>query len=176
VSRRPRRSPVVGLALGVALGLGVLATPAAAAPPQIEAKPLGKAVTAAVTAAYPDLPVTRVRCPRTVKATVGRTARCTVRAGAYDLQMQVTVVDRRGNVGIASTQAVIPKAAVETFVRENATLPVTVDCGPEPYVVRLPNETFACTARFEDGTSQQATLTVVDAAGNVTITSVANAP
>jgi hypothetical protein len=169
---------VVVVAAGVVGGivaLGGTSEPAAGATPRIEAKPLAKAVGAAVTAAYPDLPVTRVRCPRSAKATVGRVVRCSVRAGTYDLQLQVTVADRRGNVDIASTQAVVPKGAVEAFVAENATLPVAVDCGPEPYVVRLPGETFACTARFADGAAQQVTLTVVDVAGTVSITAVAPA-
>lgn len=166
---------IARLAVVVVVTVGALAAPAAAAR-TIEAKPLGKAVGAAVTAAYPDLPVTRVRCPRKVKAKPGTLARCSVRAGAFDLQLQVTVVDARGNVTIASTQAVIPKGAVEAFVGENVTLPAKVDCGPAPYVVRLPGETFTCTAKFADGTGQQATLTVIDALGNVTITSVGNAP
>jgi hypothetical protein len=175
VPLRPRPRALTRFAIVVAVPVGALAAPAAAAR-TIEAKPLGKAVGAAVTAAYPDLPVTRVRCPRKVKAKPGTLARCSVRAGAFDLQLQVTVVDARGNVTIASTQAVIPKGAVEAFVGENVTLPATVDCGPAPYVVRLPGETFTCTAKFADGTGQQATLTVIDALGNVTITSVGNAP
>jgi hypothetical protein len=47
-----------------------------------------------------------------------------------------------------------------------------VDCGPDTYIVRLPGAPFTCTVRFADGTTQQVSVSVVDVAGNVTITQV----
>ena len=90
--------------------------------------------------------------------------------------MLVTVADKKGNVSIASTQAVIPKANAEYMVATGSTLPVTADCGPAPYIVRAPGESFVCTATFADGTRQQVTITPTDVAGNATITAVADAP
>ena len=66
----------------------------------------------------------------------------------------------------------IPKLKAEELVKNNATLPVTVDCGPDAYIVRPPGFPIACTARFNDGTVQQVTLSPTDVAGNATITQV----
>jgi len=158
----------------VLLGGLATATPAAAAD-LLDRKKLAKQVGAAVAANYPDLPVSRVRCPKKVKARPGVRAACAVTAGTYRLEMLVTVNDKKGNVTIASTQAVIPKASVEGLIAANATLPTTIDCGPDAYVVRRPGETFTCTAAFGDGSRQVVTLTTGDVAGNVTITTVAPA-
>jgi len=67
---------------------------------------------------------------------------------------------------------VIAKARAEELVRINSTVPPTVDCGPDPYIVRPPGMPFSCTARFSDGTVQQVTLSPADVAGTVTITQV----
>jgi len=166
----------IGPALALLLAVGVIVAPAAGAVELLDRKKLGKQVGATVAATYPDLPVTKVVCPKKVKVKAGVTATCTVTAGAYSLGMLVTVGDKRGNVTITSTQAVIPKATAEGLIAFNTTLAATADCGPEPYLVKLPGETFVCTARFEDGTGQQVTLTTNDVAGNVSITSVADAP
>jgi len=155
-----------------AIALAVLAPEGAGAAQPINAKRLGQQVTTAVGAAYPDLPVTRVQCPKTIKRKVGTTGVCLVTAGGLSLQMLVTVANRRGVVSIESTQAVIAKAKAEEFVRDNATLPVVVDCGPDPYIVRPPGSPFACTASFADGTVQQVTLSPSDVSGTVTITQV----
>ncbi|MBM3660508.1 MAG: DUF4333 domain-containing protein [Actinobacteria bacterium] len=167
-----RLGPVLALVLTAA----VLTAPAAGAVDLLDRKKLRAQVGATVAATYPDLPVTKVVCPKKVKVKAGVAATCTVTAGAYSLAMLVTVGDKKGNVTITSTQALIPKATAEGMVAFSATLATTVDCGPDPYLVKRPGETFVCTARFEDGTSQQVTLTTNDVAGNVSITSVADAP
>lgn len=134
---------------------------------------LAKRVAATVRAAHPDLPVKRVTCrPKSIELRRGTTARCTVAAGTYTLVMRVTVADRRGNVAIASTQAVIPKANAEYLVTANSTLPVIADCGPAAYIVRKPGQSFTCTATFADGTQSQVTLTPTDVSGNASITAV----
>ena len=155
-----------------ALALGALAPASAGAAEPLNPKRLGKQVAAAVAAAYPDLPVATVQCPKTVQRKVGTTGVCLVTAGGLSLQMRVTATDRKGGVSIESTQAIIAKAKAEEFVRYNATLPVTVDCGPDPYIVRPPGLPFACTATFTDGTVQQVTLSPSDLSGTVTITQV----
>lgn len=162
--------------LTVLLVGGMAVAPAAGAVDLLDRKKLAKQVGAAVAATYPDLPVSRVRCPKKVKLKAGVTATCTVTAGGYSLGMLVTVADKKGNVTITSTQAVIPKALAEGLVANNATLHATGDCGPEPYIVRAPGESFVCTAHFDDGSAQQVTVTPNDTAGNVTITAVAAAP
>lgn len=166
----------LGPVLALLLVVGAVAAPAAGAVDLLDRKKLRTQVGTTVAATYPDLPVAKVVCPKKVKMKAGVTATCTVTAGAYSLGMLVTVADKKGNVTIASTQAVIPKATAEGLVAFNATLAATVDCGPEPYLVKLPGETFVCTARFEDGTGQQVTLTTNDVAGNVSISAVAAAP
>lgn len=166
----------LGLVVSLLLVGGLVVAPALGAVELLDRKKLTKQVGASVAAAYPDLPVTKVRCPKKVKVKAGVTAACTVTAGDYTLGMLVTVADKKGNVTIASTQALIPKATVEGLIAFSTTLPATVDCGPAPYIVKLPGETFVCTARFEDGTAQQVTVTNNDAAGNVSLTSVADAP
>lgn len=163
-----RLGTVAALVLAGSLALA----PAAGAAELLDRKKLSKQVGAAVAATYPDLPVSRVRCPRKVKLKTGVTAVCTVTAGTYSLGMLVTVTGKRGDVAIASTQAVIPKALAEGMVANNATLHATGDCGPEPYIVKVPGESFVCTARFDDGSTQQVTMTANDIAGNVTITAV----
>jgi hypothetical protein len=155
---------------------GLAVAPAAGAVDLLDRKKLQKSVQASVAAAYPDLPVTKVSCPKKVRMKAGVTATCAVTAGAYPLAMLVTVVDKSGNVTIASTQTVMAKALVEGLVANNATLPATADCGPEPYLVKVPGESFTCTARFADGSAQQVTVTPNDTAGNVTITAVAATP
>ena len=159
-------------AVASALALGALAPASAGAAQPINQKRLAKQVGATVTAAYPDLPVTKVQCPKVVKRKPGTTAVCVATAGGISLEMLVTVTDKKGGVTIESTQAVIAKARAEEFVRSNATLPVVVDCGPDAYIVRPPGSTFLCTATFADGTVQQVFLSPTDVAGTVTITQV----
>lgn len=150
--------------------------PGAGAVELLDRTKLSKQVGKAVAATYPDLPVSRVRCPKRVKMKARVTALCTVTAGTYRLAMLVTVTDKKGDVTITSTQAVIPKALAEGLVANNATLHATGDCGPDAYIVRTPGETFVCTAHFDDGSAQQVTVTAMDTAGNVTITGVGAAP
>jgi hypothetical protein len=144
----------------------------AGAAARLDPKRLAKQVSASVAAAYPDLPVTKAVCPGRIPRTRGATGLCTVTAGGLSLQMRVTATDARGSVAIESTQAVIPKAHAEAFVRDNATLPAIVDCGPDPYLVRPPGVPFSCTVRFADGTVNQVTLSPADETGTVTITQV----
>lgn len=156
---------------GVVLALVPATATAAGAAEVLDRARLAQQVGAAVASTYPDLPVSRVQCtPKKVKRKPGATATCTVAAGSIPaLALLVTVGDKRGNVTITSTQAVIPKANAEYLVTVNATLPVTADCGPDPYIVRLPGEPFTCTATFADGTQSQVTVTPADTAGNATI-------
>ena len=155
----------------VAVVIAVAIAPAAGAVELLDRKKLTKAVAATVTAAHPDLPVTKVVClPKKVKRKPGATATCGVAAGPYALEMLVSVTDKLGNVTIASTQAVIPKANAEFLVAANATLPATANCGPAPYLVKKPGESFTCTASFADGTQSVVTVTPTDVAGNAVIT------
>ena len=172
LTRTPAAAATAIVAAVATVALGTLA-PAAGAAELLDRKKLAAQVRTSVAAHYPDLPVTSVRCPKKVRRTAGTTATCTVTAGAHPLDVLVTVSDRKGTVTLASTQAVIPKALAEGLVVNNATLPATADCGPEPYIVRRPGEAFTCTARFADGTTQQVTVVPADTAGNVTITAVA---
>jgi hypothetical protein len=139
---------------------------------ELDSKRLAQQVAATVTPAYPDLPVTAVTCPKRIARKTGTVVVCDADAGGYSLQFRVTQTDRKGTVTVESTQAVIPKARAEELVRNNATLPAIVDCGPDAYIVRPPGFPFSCTARFSDGTVQQVTLSPTDVAGNTTITQV----
>lgn len=171
--RRRRIVPPIAVVTAALLTLTVLDAPGAGADEILDGAQLAKRVAATVRAAHPDLPVKRVRCrPASIEPRRASTARCTVTAGGYRLVMRVTVADRRGNVTIASTQAVIPTANAEYLVAANSTLPVTADCGSAPYIVRKPGESFTCTATFADGTQSQVTLTPTDVAGNASITAV----
>ena len=149
-----------------------LVAPVAAGAAELDSKRLAKQVAATVAPAYPDLPIGFVKCPKKIARKAGTVVICDADAGGYSLQFRVTQTDRKGGVTIESTQAVIPKARAEELVRNNATLPVVVDCGPDAYIVRPPGFTFACTARFNDGTVQQVSLSPTDVAGNTTITQV----
>jgi hypothetical protein len=165
-----RLAPAVCL-LAITASITVAIAPAAGAVELLDRKKLTKAVAATVTAAHPDLPVTKVVClPKKVKRKPGATATCGVDAGGFALEMLVTVNDKRGNVSIASTQALIPKANAEFLVAVNATLPATADCGPAAYLVKKPGESFTCTATFADGTQSVVTVTPTDVAGNASIT------
>jgi hypothetical protein len=165
-----------GLIIAALAAVGVmLAAPAvagAASAGQLDSKKLAKQVQATVAPSYPDLPITTVTCPKKIPRKAGTVVLCDADASGVSLELKVTQTDRKGNVTIESTQAVIPKARAEDLVRNNATLPVTVDCGPDPYIVRPPGFPFFCTARFNDGTTYQVTVSPNDIAGNVTITQV----
>ena len=150
----------------------VAVAPSAGAAGVVDHKRLAKQVATVVAPVYPDLHIAAVTCPKGIKRRAGAVAVCDVNAGPLSLEMKVTQTDRKGNVTVESTQAVIPKAAAEAFVRDNATLPAQVDCGPDPYLVRPPGTSFACTATFGDGTTQQVMVAVRDVAGNATITQV----
>ena len=150
----------------------LLVAPAAGAAPELDSKRLAKQVSATVAPSYPDLPVTASTCPKKIPRKAGTAVTCDVTAGGLSLQFKVTQTDKLGNVTIESTQAVIPRLKAEELVKNNATLPVAVDCGPDAYIVRPPGFPFSCTARFNDGTVQQVTLSPTDVAGNATITQV----
>lgn len=148
------------------------AAPAGAAAPELDARRLARAVRTTVAPQLAGLEVTRVRCPKHVKAKPGTTAVCDVTASGLTLQMLVTATDRRGSVTVTSTQAVIPTTAAVAFVQSNATVPATVDCGASAWIVRPPGQTFSCTATFPDGRVQQVLVSVTDVAGNVTVAAV----
>ncbi len=158
--------------IAVLAAAGVFLVAPAAGAAELDHKRLAKQVGTTIAPSYPDLPVTIVTCPKKIPRKAGTAVICDVTAGGLSLQFKVTQTDRKGDVTIESTQAVIPKAKAEELVRNNATLPVTVDCGPDAYIVRPPGFPFACTARFNDGTVQQVTLSPTDVAGNATITQV----
>ena len=168
------RSAGLFVAAVAALGVMLIAPAAvgAASVGQLDSKRLAKQVAATVGPAYPDLPITSVNCPKKIPRKAGTAVICDADAGGFSLEFKVTQTNRKGNVTIESTQAVIPKARAEDLVRNNATLPATVDCGPDGYIVRPPGFPFSCTARFGDGTVQQVTMSPNDVAGNVTITQV----
>ena len=159
------------IAVFAAAGM-LLVAPAAGAAAELDSKRMAKQVATTIAPSYPDLPITTVTCPKKILRKAGTVVLCDVTAGGLSLQVKVTQTDKKGNVTIESTQAVIPKLKAEELVRNNATLPVTVDCGPDAYIVRLPGAPFWCTARFNDGTVQQVALTPTDVAGNTTITQV----
>ena len=150
----------------------LLVAPAAGAAPELDSKRMAKQVGATIAPSYPDLPLTAVSCPKKIPRKTGTVVLCDVTAGGLSLQFKVTQTDKKGNVTVESTQAVIPKLKAEELVKNNATLPVTVDCGPDAYIVRPPGFPFSCTAVFNDGTVQQVTLSPTDVAGNATITQV----
>jgi hypothetical protein len=158
-------------AVGVMLLAGA-ANAGAANAGGLDSKKLAKQVQATVAPSYPDLPITTVTCPKKIARKAGTVALCDADASGVSLELKVTQTDRKGNVTIESTQAVIPKARAEDLVRNNATLPATVDCGPDAYIVRPPGFPFFCTARFNDGTTYQVAVSPNDVAGNVTITQV----
>jgi hypothetical protein len=159
------------IAVHAAAGV-LLVAPAAGAAPELDSKRLAKQVSATVAPSYPGLPVTASTCPKKIPRKAGTAVTCDVTAGGLSLQFKVTQTDKLGNVTIESTQAVIPRLKAEELVKNNATLPVAVDCGPDAYIVRPPGFPFSCTARFNDGTVQQVTLSPTDVAGNATITQV----
>ena len=167
-----------GLLAAVLAAVGVLfaaaAAGAAGAASGLDSKRLAKQVAATVAPAYPDLPVTESSCPKKIPRKTGTVVVCDVTAGGLSLQFKVTETDKKGAVTIESTQAVIPRLKAEELVKNNSTLPasVAVDCGSDAYIVRPPGFPFTCTARFNDGTVQQVTLSPTDVAGNATITQV----
>ena len=122
-----------------------LVAPVAAGAAELDSKRLAKQVAATVAPAYPDLPIGFVKCPNKIARKAGTVVICDADAGGYSLQFRVTQTDRTGGVTIESTDA---------------------------YIVRPPGFTFACTARFNDGTVQQVSLSPTDVAGNTTITQV----
>jgi uncharacterized protein DUF4333 len=158
--------------IAVLAAAGVFLVAPAAGAAELDHKRLAKQVGTTIAPSYPDLPVTAVTCPKQIARKAGTAVICDVTAGTVSLQFKVTQTDKKGNVTIESTQAVIPKLKAEELVKNNATLPVTVDCGPDAYIVRPPGVPFNCTARFNDGTVQQVTLSPTDVAGNATITQV----
>ena len=78
----------------VALGdLVVARAPALGAVELLDRKKLTKQVGASVAAAYPDLPVTKVRCPKKVKVKAGVTATINFiadQAGTYEVDSAIT--------------------------------------------------------------------------------------
>ena len=150
----------------------LLVAPAAGAASELDSKRLAKQVGATIAPSFPDLPVTEATCPKKIPRKTATVVVCDVTAGGLSLQFKVTQTDKKGDVTIESTQAVIPRLKAEELVRNNATLPVTVDCGTDAYIVRPPGAPFACTARFNDGTVQQVTVAPTDVAGNAKITQV----
>jgi hypothetical protein len=162
-----------GLMIAVLAAAGaLLCAPAALGAAELNSKRMATQVSATVGPSYPDLPITSVKCPKKIARKAGTVVVCDADAGGFSLQFRVTQTDRKGTVTIESTQAVIAKGKAEELVRNNATLPVTADCGPDPYIVRPPGFPFVCTARFNDGTVQQVTMSPNDVAGNTTITQV----
>lgn len=159
---------LVGVVTMVVTGAGASSAGAA----ELDSKKLAKQVASTVRTAYPELAVEKIKCPKKIKQKTGVVAKCTTAAGGQKLAFKVTQTNRKGNVMIEASQAVITKAKAEEFVAANSSLPATVDCGPNPYLVISPGLTFMCTAVFGDQTTQKVTVSVNDVAGNVTITQV----
>ena len=121
---------------------------------------------------YPGLAFGNVACPTTVQRAASVTFSCTVQLPGTFLVIDATQPDTSGAVELTTTQAVLTKPALESFVAANASLPAKVDCGPVAWIVRHPGDVVSCTAALTDGTTRTVQLTVRDTAGNVTITGV----
>ncbi len=164
------------LALVFVLGF-VLAASAFIAAPQASAATLTTAraraeIAALVRSTYAGLPFGNVACPTTVRRTAGVTFNCTVQLPGTFLVVDATQADGSGTVELTTANAVLTKAALESLVAANTSLPATVDCGPTPWIVRHPGDTVSCRAALADGTTRTVQLIVRDTAGNVTITGV----
>jgi hypothetical protein len=157
--------------------LGLLAGtigPAAAAKAPTKAptrEEMQSAVEKAALAAYPTQPIGPPVCERRARPDANGAVSCLVGVGAVWLSVRVTPTTAR-DVRIESTVALVNKQAVVDLVQANATLPPSVDCGPEPLVVVVPGDQLLCSAKFRDGTSSLVVLTVRDVAGNAVIAGV----
>jgi hypothetical protein len=166
-----RRLLATVLTVVASFGTSIVATSDAASAARISTRRARAEIERLVETAYPDLPFGNVACPPEVRRAPGATFTCTVQLAGSFLVVDGTFTDDSRAVALATPQAVLSKAALEQFVAANASLEATVDCGL-PWIVRRPAQQVTCSAALADGTTRSVTVTVRDAAGNVTITAV----
>ena len=147
-------------------------TPAQAATATLDTRAARREIARQVTATYPDLMFGNVACPDGIAKKAGTRFTCTVQLPGTFLEVDATQADRRGTVTFETTQAILTKQSLETFVAANASLPAIVSCGTTTWLVLRPAQQLTCHASIADGSTRDVQLTVRDAAGNVTITGV----
>jgi hypothetical protein len=111
-----------------------------------------------------------VSCPAGASLDPGATMTCAVRIDDADAQPVDFVVTGDGEIALVS--AAVPTDAAEAFLVDkleaSAGVPVTVDCGSEPLIVRAVGDTFTCEAsRVSDGSTFAATVRAVTVGGEL---------
>src|SRR5262245_17339308 len=168
---RRRFAGLLCIAVCVMLSYSVPAGAARASSSTTSTAPARSEIARLVTTSYPGLTFGNVTCPPKVRRASGTTFTCTVQLPGSFLVVDALQQDTSGAFTLTTPQAVLTKRALEQFVAANASLDATVDCGPA-FTIRRPGDQVKCTASLADGTQRTVTLTVRDAAGNVTITAV----
>lgn len=166
-----RRGFVVAMVMAV-VAAGFVVMPGEAEAAGLDRKALQRKVTKSLATAYPGVPFGPVACRSLGERSRLITFTCTAAVGAAMLTVDGRQSGKRRQAVLEPREAVLAKATLETFVAENASLPATVDCGPDPWRVVAPSATLSCTAGLSDGGTRQVELTVADRAGTVSITKV----
>lgn len=111
-----------------------------------------------------------VRCPADAALDPGATLTCEVEVVGADPQPVGFVVTGDGEIALGS--AAVPTEAAEAFLVDtlatSAGVPVSVDCGEAPLIVREVGDTFSCTVtRSSDGSVFAATVRAVSVGGEL---------
>lgn len=112
----------------------------------------------------------KVDCPQR-KIAKGDVFLCTATIGSQTLRLKVTQTDDKGSVSIVPDQAILDVAKARSEIADGITrqtgIPVQVDCGADPILVRDVGGTFDCQAVGVDGVSRRVAVTVTDITGKV---------
>jgi hypothetical protein len=111
-----------------------------------------------------------VSCPADADLVAGATMTCGVRVDGADAQAVDFTVTGDGEIALQS--AAVPTSAAEAFLVDkleaSAGVPVAVDCGDDPLIVRAVGGTFTCEAtRSSDGSTFAATVKAVTVGGEL---------
>lgn len=111
-----------------------------------------------------------VSCPADATLDPGATMTCDVQVDDAEAQPVDFTVTGDGEIALMS--AAVPTEAAEAFLidklQASAGVPVTVDCGSEPLIVRPVGDTFTCEAsRSSDGSTFAATVRAVTVGGQL---------
>ncbi len=118
--------------------------------------------------------IATVKCPESRQALVGDTFECTAdgEKGAK-VTVKVTQEDDQGNVEweVVTSEGLLDITALVQQIRqgvsEQASVEVSVNCGPQKFREAVPNESFDCLATDPDRAIHTVAVTMTDAQGNV---------
>ena len=118
------------------------------------------------------VPIDSVKCPENANLKTGGTFECQAKAQGIDFRIQVKMENDQGKFDSRTSGLLILTKIEELLkksIKEKANIDVTADCGNKKLRAAKSGDTFKCQVKDTTGQSKDATVTVKDENGNISV-------